>query len=443
MGRAVTGASVVMKGLLSEFTLAEVLQVVSLSRQFTAIELHGLDGRHCGVIWIKSGHVIDAQSGSAQGRSAFYELFQPTADTFVVFRLADPPRFNTPIGRLPELLLEAVDASRRSEGSRPSLRPVAEQAVPAPRPLRASSASPVARPGSSGGATGTTPPPRPLSVVPRTRKTAPSRAPGGLIVAVCSPKGGVGKTTIALNLAVSLAQGETKVLLVDADSNGDLLSLLDARGRVKLGAYDILDRPDAIDAALRVTASPNLRMLPACGPELSASVLERGDQGEAWRKLLESAAARADIVLVDCPAGMFGTTHDVLSAATHVIGVLQSEMIAQRSFANFSRGLATIPGERRPQLLGVVVNMFQRRSGPSVEAFQAFGDQADRHRLFETMIPRSEAFAEASLAGQPLRFAEGDAHSPVAWLFDMLADEVTTRSGLRSAAGSSTRTFLV
>jgi len=445
MGRAMMGTSIVMKGLLSEFNLADVLQVVSLSRQFTAIELKRLDGKHYGIIWIKSGHVIAAQQGSVEGRLAFYELFHSMADMFVVFRLDDPPSFSAPIGRLPDLLIEAVEAAPRPEGSQAAPRPVP---VDPPAPVRSSRAAdtrpaPI-RQAPAGPAHAPT---RPRTAAPHGRRTATlsvARAPStGMVVAVCSPKGGVGKTTIALNLAVSLAQREVKTILVDADINGDQLALLDARDRVPLGVYDILDRPEALDQALRATASPHLRLLPASGPEVSAGVLEGREQAEGWRKVLEAVGARADIALVDCPAGMFGVTREVLGAVSHVIGVFQSEVVAQRSFAMFSRGLAALPPGRRPTLLGVVVNMFQRRSGPSVEAFQAFCDEADRHHLFETMIPRSEAFAEASLAGQPLRFSEGAAPSPVAWLFDMLADEIFTRSGLRTAATTNPRSFLV
>ncbi|HYU15067.1 MAG TPA: hypothetical protein VEL05_03320, partial [Candidatus Acidoferrum sp.] len=86
---------------------------------------------------------------------------------------------------------------------------------------------------------------------------------------------------------------------------------------------------------------------------------------------------------------------------------------------------------------------FQRRSGPSLEAFHGICDEADSYRLFDTTIPRSEAFAEASLAGQPLRLLDAEGASPVAWLFDMLADEVCMRFDLRPAAKATPRPFLL
>jgi cellulose biosynthesis protein BcsQ len=135
---------------------------------------------------------------------------------------------------------------------------------------------------------------------------------------------------------------------------------------------------------------------------------------------------------------------DVLSGCTHVIAVAQSEMIAQRSSEMLLKGLAAMPGDRRPELLGVVINMFQRLSGPSLEAFQRLCEDHDKHRLFETTIPRSEAFAAASLSGKPLRLADPSAASPVAWLFDMLAAEITRRADIRPApASAQPSSFLV
>ncbi len=432
-----------MKGLLSEFALADVLQVVSLSRQFTAIELQRRGGRRHGVIWTKSGHVIAAQRGPVQGVRAFRELLRTMSEMFVVWRLDDPPSFNAPLGRIPELLAAALEEEPpRAEGSR---------ALPLPPPPRAgSSATPETSP-SIESAIGervrdATPPPRLAVVANDTRPgdPAPHAHTTGLVVAVCSPKGGVGKTTIALNLSVSLAQRGLRTVLVDADVNGDQLSMLDARDRVALGVHDLLERPEALDEALRDTAAPNLRLLPAGGADLDLARLERRDRSEQWRSVLDAVSARADITLVDCPAGMLGITHDVLCAASHAIGVFQSEMVARRSFAMFLRGIDAVPAGSRPHLLGVVVNMFQRRSGPSLEAFHGICEDADRHRLFETTIPRSEAFAEASHAGQPLRFADGgEGLSPVAWLFDMLADELCTRVEPQPAARVAPAPFLL
>jgi chromosome partitioning protein len=402
----------VMKGSLGDFELADVLQVVGLSRQLTAIEVRLDDGSHYGTIWVKSGRVVNARRGPTQGKLAFYDMFAPRKATFLVSRLADLPAFPEPIGAVASLLLEA-----RAPVGPPSVGP------PPPRPATL---------------------PRPPPTLARaSQPTAPVvTGPLGVAIAVSSPKGGVGKTTVALNLALSLAQRGLRVILVDADVNGDALSLLDARAEVTLGALDILDCPDLLDGTLRATAVPGLRLLPACGTESSADALVGRGARARWQRLLEQTRGRADVTLVDCPAGMLGTTGDVLGACTHVIGVVQSQVVAQRSFEMFHRGLELVAAERRPELVGVLINMFQRRSGPSLEAFHAICADGS-HRLFETIIPRADAFDDSSLAGRPLRFGDGRELAPLAWLFDMLASEVCDRTRLEPLLPPGKKTFLL
>ena len=414
--------TLVMTGRLADFQLADVLQVVGLSRQFTSIELRSEDDRLFGTIWIKAGRVLGAEREGEKGRTAFYRMFGSAAEVFVVSRLPEPPDYPEPLGPLATLLVEAIDAAKKPLHKPPPIRAAA--------PIR----------GRSGRGSSPPPPPRPRLVA------TPAAAPvdqewddpticnRGIVVAVASPKGGVGKTTITLNLALAVAQQGRKTIVIDADVNGDLLSLLAARERVTCGAYDLLGRPDGIDEALRETAVPNLRILPAAGAALPPCATARRDLSAEWRMLLKQARERAELVLVDCPAGMFDNTADVLSACTHVVGVLQSEMIATRSAEMLERGLDALPASHRPQLVGVVVNMFQGRSPASLEAFHLIASGREGSLLFETTIPRSDTFAAASLAGVPVRYAEREGAGRIGWLFDALASEMCGRAGLLEPA---------
>ncbi len=458
-----TTTSLVMTGLLADFKLEDVLQVVGLSRQFTAVELRRHDGQVHGTIYVKAGRVIGAQSPRVRGKPAFLEMFGAAAEVFVVSRLPEPSSFPTPLGPLANLLMDALDEARGWEPEEtPTPVPVS---VPAPS-ARPRPASPLA----AASVAARQPPPlaprtRPLAepAPVRTRNTAPTTPapvvpirpsaagstppqthaePRGIAVAIASPKGGAGKTTITLNLALALAQLGRKTIVIDADVNGDLMSLLAARGQVTCGAYDILDRPDDLDQALRDTAVPGLRILPASGATLPPSATARRSLAAEWGALIARARARAEIVLIDCPAGMFDTTADVLTSCSHVIGVLQSEMIASRSASMFDKGLEALPASHRPKIMGVVVNMFQGRSAASVEAFHHLATAGDAGVMFETTIPRSDAFAAASLAGVPLRFAPGGSPSAVAWVFDSLASELCGRTGLDQTAEPVTERFL-
>jgi len=320
----------------------------------------------------------------------------------------------------------------------------APEAIPAPvngapaasRPVNVAPASPV--------------PPAP-SVPPR--KAAPatfgSRPPAfaapagdGKIVAFASPKGGSGKSTLSLNTALSLARRGHSVILVDGDVNGDVLSAIDARGRARAGALDVVSGSARIEDALMDTVLTRFKLMPAVGPKLPDLDALSVDANGRWSALLGDLANRADVVVVDTPAGMFGVTRAILRASTHVIGVLQAEVLAARSFVRFSEGLATIPEEQRPAVVGVVLNMLQTRHHASLGVFQDALADLPSAWLFDTTIPRHPAFLDATQEGVPLRQLDESAPPPVAFLFDNLAGEIAERLALRRVEAKPQRLLL-
>jgi cellulose biosynthesis protein BcsQ len=254
-----------------------------------------------------------------------------------------------------------------------------------------------------------------------------------IVLGVVSPKGGCGKTTIALNLALSLARQDRSVILVDADLNGDVLSAISARQRASHGAVDVLADKVAPGAALLKTVLPHFRIMPALGEELPETSFLLGEHSRAWQKLLRQLSEEAEIVIVDGPAGMFGTTRQFLGGCTHVLAVLQAELIASRSFGMFTRALELIPKADRPEVVGVVLNMLQSRQGGSVGVLQQACAQLPKGWLLDTAIPRSDAFLQASEEGLPLRLLDDKNPPAVSWLFDTLASELTDRLGLEVA----------
>lgn len=508
-----------MQGQLSGLQLAELLQVVGLSRQFTAVELTDTEGGVVGSILLKSGKVLRVESKNGQGRVGFFNLFSAPTGRFHVWRMPDPKAFPSPLGSLDHLLMEALDRElkphphqvvpqpkdpiqgentarqpmptahdpgprgeaaatrepmparhapqRRAPSVPPPNLPSPQQAPPTTKvaTVPAAEASSVPRASSSSSAKFS----RPTAVVTKSRapvaasaaSTAPAtpeaKAPAAqrnvvvtkttssqpaVVIAVASPKGGVGKTTIALNLALAMAKQGFETLLVDADANGDVLSSIDARGQVERGVFDILDAPGRLSEILRNTAEPGLRIAAATGHSLPESVVPSAAQHEQWRALLAEGRKLAPVVIVDCPAGMFGTTLSVLHGATHVLGVVQAEMLASRSFEMFQRGMERVREADRPSLSGVVVNMLQTRSATSIDALQRIAREADRQRLYETTIPRSEGFQQAVHAGQPVSMSRGGQPHAVSWLFDMLASEVRGRTLNNEPAAHEPRPFL-
>jgi chromosome partitioning protein len=410
----------ILEGNLADFNLIEVLQVLSIGRQYTRVEVFGDDHWPTGTIFIKSGKVVQAASGARRGKVAFLSLLRRPPSRFRVFRIEMPALIPEPVGSLSSLVLEALDASSQ---------PLATQTTPL------TAATPSSR----------QPPAR--SDPPRARMNSGFQStPAGsrpVIIAIASPKGGSGKTTVALNLALSLARRERSVILVDGDVNGDVMSSIDERSSVRAGVFDILSGTAAPVDALRKTLVPNLQILPAIGQALPNPEIAFIDYRERWQALLNDLTQRAEIVLVDTPAGMFGMTYQILSACTHVLGVLQAEVIAQRSFSVFSDCLNMVPEASRPQVLGIFLNMLQLQHQVSVEVLARACESLPKHWLFETLIPRNAAFLNATAQGVPLHMCEPTQPPAVSWLFDTLATEVMQRLGSQPrVAERQQRSFL-
>jgi chromosome partitioning protein len=425
----------VMQGSLREFQLAEVLQVVGIGRQYTGVELQLANGV-VGTIFVKSGPVVSATADDAAGSSAFFNLFQASDGRFFVFRTETPADLPEPLGPLNRLLMEVppprAAKSEPVQRELPTRTGVAPPSAGAPAPVHPFTQSSALK----------APPSPSRRPPPSPSVAAPSPSASTRIIAVVSPKGGSGKSTISLNLSLSLARRGNSVVLVDADVNGDVLSAINARSRATIGALDVVYGEAPLDEALLETVMPRLKILPAVGATLPDAELMAADYTPRWRKLLMDLSQRVEVVVVDTPAGMFGHTRSILSSATHVLGVLQAEVIAARSFQRFAEGLASLRDGQRPQVLGVVLNMLQTRHHASLSVFQEAMSGLPNEWLFDTTIPRHPAFLEATHQGLPLRHLDNDTPPPVAFLFDNLAAEVGERLKL-SVPEAKPRPFLL
>lgn len=418
----------VMQGHLREFELPLVMEVVGMGRQYFGVEVRRGAGL-MGTIFIKGDRVVSVDAPDSEGRDALFKLSQLKDGYFYVFRTETPEDFPEPVGALSGLIMEVLE--------RKDMPPVPVAApTPEPRPLAEPAATPVPPPAQPLRASVRPEPPRastrpsnpPSALRPEdAARTEISGTAAGRIVAVASPKGGSGKTTVSLNLALSLARQGRSVVLVDGDVNGDVLSAIDARQRAEIGVFDVLLGVADVEEALLETILPRFKILPAVGAALPRADSFLADHAAGWQRLLRSLAEETDIVIVDTPSGMFGVTHQILSGSTHVIGVLQAEVVANRSFARFQEGLRGMPEEIRPDVLGVVVNMLQMRHSASLSVFQSACSDLPGEWLFETSIPRHRAFLDATFQGVPLRHMDEQAPPAVAFLFDNLAAEVTER----------------
>jgi chromosome partitioning protein len=418
-------ARVVTRGYLRDIGATALLQALSLSRQYTAVVLFTESQEMAGRVTLKSGMVLEASIPGTDltGAAAFRELVSRHLHSFQVERLPPLSVYPVPIGRL-SAQLHAAQAPDANAPAAPLPQPEADPGsgtMPIARDARNLERAPAIAPAvevSAGNETSSTRSGTPRPGAPTT--VAP-------VLGIASPKGGCGKTTIALNLAVSLANAGLRVVLVDADPNGDVLSAIAGRERPRRGGiFDALERGhDGSEFELE-TVIDRLRVVPATNGDVTRRAPDIGEEG-SWQDVLRGIRDHTDLVIVDLPAGMHGLTSRVLDGCTHVLGVLQAETIPKRSFSMFQKGLEALP--RAPQVVGVVLNMFRRSHSASLSVLVDAGVDFPPSWMFETTIPRNDAFLDAAEEGMPVALA-GNSGTFIGLLFDTLAKELTERMKL-------------
>ena len=225
------------------------------------------------------------------------------------------------------------------------------------------------------------------------------------IVAVVNQKGGVGKTTTAINLGAALAAYERRTLLVDLDPQGNCTSGLGCEpGAGEPTTYEILTGHNALSEVTRRTEFPHLSLVPAT-PDLAGAEVELvGMVGREFR-LREALAGYGDghFVLVDCPPSLGLLTVNALAAADALVVPIQCEYYAMEGV---SKLMATVDEVRRflnPELAidGILLTMYDDRTNLAQqvagEVRSVFGEL-----VFETIVPRNVRLAEAPSFGRPI-----------------------------------------
>lgn len=251
------------------------------------------------------------------------------------------------------------------------------------------------------------------------------------VVAVANQKGGVGKTTTAVNLAACLAALGKRTLLFDLDPQANATSGVGLEKTAGASAYRPLLGEGTLTEKIRPTAYEGLEVIPSevdlCGADLE---LARGERHlERVKLALEPvlASGRFDVVLIDCAPSLGVLTLNAFTAAERLLVPLQCEYYALEGISMITRILNQLrEGGINPalQLLGVVMTMFDGRTNLSNqvvnEVRQHFGDL-----VFETVIPRTTRLAEAPSFGKPI--IHYDKHSAGAAAYEVLAQEVIKR----------------
>ena len=258
------------------------------------------------------------------------------------------------------------------------------------------------------------------------------------ILAIANQKGGVGKTTTAINLGTALAAVGERVLLLDSDPQGNASTGLGvARAMRKRTLYDVLMEGFPVVEAAVKTALPGLDLLPA-DPDLSGVEVELGQTPRRSYRLRDALAPiRAehvyDYVLIDCPPALSLLTVNAMTASDAVLVPLQCEFFALEGLSQLMRTVELVRGSLNPrlELQGIVLTMYDRRNSLS----QQVADDVRSHfgdKVYATVIPRNVRVSEAPSFGKPAIVYDLNCAGSQAYL--RLAKEVIGRERARAMA---------
>lgn len=268
-----------------------------------------------------------------------------------------------------------------------------------------------------------TPPP---TVLPETRPR---------VLAVSNQKGGVGKTTTAINLATALAAVGQRVLIVDIDPQGNASTGLGVpRSARKTTIYDVLLGDAQLQDAIVDTAVPGLKLTPS-DADLSGAETELASAPRRSFRLRDAIADLTgfDYVLIDCPPSLNLLTVNAMAAADAVLAPLQCEFFALEGLSQLMRTIELVRGSLNPklELQGLVLTMYDRRNSLSdqvaADVRSHFGD-----KVYETVIPRNVRVSEAPSFGKPALIYDLKCAGSQAYV--RLASEVISRERKRRLA---------
>jgi chromosome partitioning protein len=249
------------------------------------------------------------------------------------------------------------------------------------------------------------------------------------VVAIANQKGGVGKTTTAVNLSASLAISERNVLLIDLDPQANATSGvgIDPRSLTR-SVYDCLMRGEKIAEAVQPTAVSRLSIVPANADLVGAEVelVSLPERERVLASSLQTLGSYYDFIFLDCPPALGFLTINALVAATSVLIPVQCEYYAMEGLGRLMANVKRIQDSFNPSLMleGVVLTMFDSRNSLARQVSDEIRGHFEE-KVYQTVIPRNVTLAEAPSYGRPVVLYNAGSSGAQAYLD--LAKEVLSR----------------
>ena len=251
----------------------------------------------------------------------------------------------------------------------------------------------------------------------------------GRVIAVANQKGGVGKTTTAINLSACLAEKGQKVLAIDMDPQGNMTSGLGIdKDEVEKNIYDLMIGQAGVDEVLQKEAIENLDVIPT-SIDLSAAEIELigvDDKEFIIRNAIAPIKDNYDYIIIDCPPSLNALTINAMTTADTVLVPIQCEYYALEGLSQLIHTINLVQDRLNPDLEieGVVFTMYDARTNLSLQVVENVKNNLDQN-IYKTIIPRNVRLAEAPSYGMPI--TRYDKRSTGAESYRRLAEEVIHR----------------
>ena len=251
----------------------------------------------------------------------------------------------------------------------------------------------------------------------------------GRIIAIANQKGGVGKTTTAINLSSSLASMDKKVLSLDMDPQGNMTSGLGVdKDGVEKTVYDLIIGNAGVEECIYENALENIDVLPS-NIDLSAAEIELiGVDNKEYilKNEIDKVKDNYDFIIIDCPPALSMLTINAMTTADSVIVPIQCESYALEGLSQLIHTIELVKERLNPNLEieGVVFTMYDARTNLSLQVVENVKDNLNQN-IYKTIIPRNIRLAEAPSYGMPINLY--DPRSTGAESYMLLAEEVINK----------------